>query len=723
MAGKWQLKDHESERLIFNRRIAVAVVLIVLLFAVLIANVVYLQVFKHEYFSARSDGNRLHSQFIPPSRGLIFDGRGELLADNQPIFNLTVVREQVEDMDASLNLLGNLIDISADDIEQFNTRMQRRRVPFSSVPLRYVLTEEEKAIILVNGHNLPGFSVESQFVRHYPLADLTAHSVGYVSEINRDEMDKMSEEDRENYGGTNHIGKTGIERTYEDLLHGSVGYAIVEKNNRGQVMRTLDQTDPVAGKNISLHLIGQLQIAAEEALGDFRGAVVAIDPKTGGILAMVSKPGFDPNLFVTGISNKDYSGLVTDHLNTPLFDRTTNPYPPGSTMKPFIGLGGLQQGLVDYDFAIEDPGYFRLPGVSRRWNDYTMRTPIGGGHGHTDLQKAIYQSCDTFFFDLGNRMGIDSMHGFLSLFGFGQNFALDINYARTGLLPSREWKRRTRGEPWYPGDTINASIGQGDMWVTPLQLATAASIMANKGKVVQPRMIKDVDGVPYAPEIVQPIPDVVIDDADHWDYIEESMTMVVHRAFNEVFREYGTAYAAIAQVDKTMPYKMAGKSGTAQVVGISPDILKSTDIDVADIHKDHGLFVSFAPADNPYIEPQIAIAVFVENGEHGSSVAGPVAKQVIDTYLLDVLALDFAAIEEEGIRKDQERLMRELEEMRFDLDGQLLPPSERITDGSPESGAADTANYSSPLPTDVVIQSPTLEPTMPGNLISGGRDE
>lgn len=649
MVGKWQLKDHEAERELFSRRLVVAGVFVLLLFAALIIKLVNLQVSQYEYFSARSDGNRLHSQYVPPARGLIFDNRGQLLADNQPIFNLTVVREQVADLDETLDYLDTLIGLSDDEREQFNNRLRRNRVPFSSVPLRYVLSDEDKSKIAVNSFKIPGVVIEPQFVRQYPLAALTAHSVGYVSEINRAELESFDDDERENYGGTNHIGKTGIERTYEDLLHGTVGYEIVEKNNRGQVMRRLDRTDPIAGKNISLYLDSALQIVAEEALGDFRGAVVAIDPNTGGILAMVSKPGFDPNLFVTGISNKNYSVLVTDEVNTPLFDRSTNPYPPGSTIKPFLGLGGLHHGLVDYEFAIEDPGYFRLPGVRYRWGDYTLRTAAGGGHGHTDLQKAIFQSCDTFFYDLGNRMGIDTMHSFMAQFGFGENFAVDINYARTGVLPSREWKRATRGEPWYPGDTINSSIGQGFMWATPLQLATAASIMANKGRVVQPRMLKAIDGVPYEPVIADPVADVVINDPDNWRYIEESMSMVVHRAYNsDVFRDYGTAYPAIAMLDKEMPYKMAGKSGSAQVVGISQEILASEDIQVSDPNKDHALFISYAPAENPHIKPQIAIAVFVENGEHGSSVAGPIAKKITDAYLLDILQIDFSALDSDG---------------------------------------------------------------------------
>ena len=656
MTGRWHFRDHEAERRLFNRRVLLASSVILLLLATLVAKLVDLQVVQYEYFSARSDGNRLHVQYVPPQRGVIYDRSGTLLADNLPVYNLTIVPEEVDDLAATLDYLSGLVELSDSDIETFENQLRRSRVPYSSVPLRYVLTEEEKYRVAVNGHRMPGVSMEPQLMRHYPFDSLTAHSVGYVSHIDQQELDALDETEFENYGGTTHIGKTGVERTYEYLLHGQVGYETVEKNNRGRVMRVLASTEAIAGNDIALHLDHRLQMAAEEALGDYRGAVVAIEPETGGILAMVSKPGFNPNLFVTGISSRDYDPLVNDTVNTPLFDRSISPYPPGSTIKPFLGLAGLQLGLVDYEFTIDDPGYFQLPGVSYRWNNYTMRTAIGGGHGITDLRKAIYQSSDTFFYDLGHRMGIDDMHEFMSLFGFGGNLALDIAYARSAVLPSRDWKLESLGEPWYPGDTINSSIGQGYMTATPLQLATAASMIANEGRMVRPRMLKSVDGEPYRFEEEFPAADVVLEDPDYWRYMRDAMTMVVHRPYSNVFRDYGTAYEAIARADPDMNYKIAGKTGTAQVVGISQSIRSSSEIRLSEQNKDHALFIAFAPAGHPRIEPRIALAVFVENGEHGSTVAGPVAKKITDAWLLDILQLDLTVEPEPEPAPEQDPL-------------------------------------------------------------------
>ena len=643
--GKWQIRDHDAERNLFKRRLRVAGALVLALFALLVFKLVDLQVYQYEHFSARADGNRLHSQRIPPLRGQIFDRAGRLIADSQPIHNLTVVRERVPDMDASLDLLSRLIGLTDGEIAQFRNRSRRDRVPFSSIPVKFVLSERESARVAVNSHRLPGFTIEAQFVRHYPLGGLMAHAVGYVSEINREELRGMDKVQRENYGSSNHIGKTGVERTYEHLLHGTVGYETVEKNSLGQVMRRLGRNDPVAGHDLTLHIHAELQQVVQRALGGRRGAVVAIEPATGGILAMLSKPDFDPNLFVTGISDAEYDSLVNDSgINAPLFDRSTNPFPPASTVKPFLALAGLNLNFVDYETTIEDPGYFQLPGVSRRWHDWTFRTDRSGGHGTIDLRRAIYQSCDTFFYDMGVRMGIENMHGFLSLFGFGANHALDVE-AHIGVLPSEQWKLETRGEHWFPGDTVNASIGQGLTSVTPLQLATAVAILANKGRVVQPRLLKAVDGETDDHRLPAPteenlLPDVVLEDPDYWRFIEQAMIDVVHRPLGRI-RDYGGAYEFTALLDEDMPYLMASKTGTAQVVSIDQEITHADDIQVADEHQDHALFITYAPARNPHIPPQIALAVLVENGGMGASVAGPIAKRIVDAYLLDILDIDF----------------------------------------------------------------------------------
>ncbi len=618
------LKDHNQERRIFLSRLLIGGLIAILLICVLIARLFYLQVLQHEYYSTASDKNRIYSQVIPPTRGRIYDRNGVLLADNKPSYNLTMIKENVPDLDDSFRVLQSLIDLPDEAIESFQQRLRRRGVPYSSVPVSYDLDESEIAKLAVNQFRLPGFQVEAQLVRYYPLGEPIAHGLGYLSSITEDELRQL---DAENYRGTDQIGKTGLERFYEDLLHGQVGYETVEKNARGQIMNVLDRTDPIPGEDLVLHLDSGLQLAAWDALGEYKGGVVALDVDTGGVLAMVSKPSFDPNLFIGGISQADYNKL-NDPDETPLFNRALAKYAPGSTTKPFIGLAGLDTGVRTREYEVEDPGYYLLEGDSHIYHDWTWWVNESG-HDLVNLAKAIYQSCDIYFWDLAETLGIDRMSGFLAKFGFGQNSSIDLPQASQGILPSREWKMRTRGEPWYLGETLNSAIGQGYTEASPLQLATATMVLANKGKWQQSVMLKRVGLLSEDIQQASAIPDVVLQNPDDWNFIHEAMADVVHKG-DGGYRNNGTAYPYIGMLQE-MPYRMAGKSGTAQVVGMPADF--DSDAEVPEKYRDHALFIAFAPVENP----KIALAVFVEHGVGGSSVAGPIAKQLIDAYLLDEL--------------------------------------------------------------------------------------
>jgi len=447
------------------------------------------------------------------------------------------------------------------------------------------------------------------------------HAVGSVRRINENDARRL---DPVAYAGTDHMGKTGVEGFYEPDLLGRVGYQQVEIDARGRIMKVLESDLPEPGKDLTLHLDSTLQRAAVDALGERRGTVVAIEPKTGGILAMVSKPGYDPNLFVTGIDHKTYASL-RDSIDVPLFNRAIlGQYQPGSTIKPIIGLAGLVTGLTTQDYTIDDPGWFRLPGKERLYRDWNWRSSGLGGHGEVNLQKAIYRSCNVYFYSLAVKMGIDRIDDYLALFGFGVNTALDLPEAKNGLLPSREWKEESRGLPWYPGDTVNIGIGQGDMLVTPLQLATAVSVIANRGTWVAPRML--MSGSDLIDSSDAPIMNSIDLIPNHvWDYIIASMEMVVHRG-NQGYGENGTAWAHIGQ---DIPYRMAGKSGTAQVVEIKQG--EEYDEEILDERqRKHAWFVAFAPVD----DPKIALAVLLENGGGGSEVAAPVARAIIDHHLL-----------------------------------------------------------------------------------------
>ena len=621
MAEPLALKDHTGETEIFLRRMLICSAILVVLASFLFARFFYLQVVQFDVHTTLSDKNRIQVQPLPPIRGLIYDRNGELLADNLPSFNLMITPERVHDLEKTLTHLGSHLNLTEEDIVGFRNRIKRRQRPFEPVPLLFKLTQEEIARFSVERHALPGVEVEAKLIRNYPKGDSMVHAVGSVRRINEVDARRL---DKVAYSGTDHVGKIGVEKFYEQDLHGRVGYQQVEINARGKIMKVLESTLPSRGKDLVLHLDSSLQAAASGALGDRRGTVVAIEPETGGILALVSKPAYDPNLFVTGIDHKTYSDL-RDSADVPLFNRAVQgQYEPGSTLKPIIGLAGLVTGVINQSSTVDDPGWFKLPDSDRLYRDWNWRISGEGGHGEVNFDKAIYRSCNVYFYDLSLKIGIDRLDDYLSLFGFGLNTTLDLPEARRGLLPTRKWKLSARGESWYPGDTLNIGIGQGDMLVTPLQLATAVTVIANRGKWIAPRMLKSgSDLISQAsatiPDSVDPIPESV------WTLVIEAMEKVVHRG-NQEFGENGTAWAYIGQ---DIRYRMAGKSGTAQVVGIKQG--EEYDAEGLDERqRKHAWFVGFAPIESP----KIALAVLIENGGGGSEVAGPVARAVLDHHIL-----------------------------------------------------------------------------------------
>jgi penicillin-binding protein 2 len=609
---------------------------------ILIGWMINLQFFNHIYYSERSEGNRLHSQFIPPTRGLIYDRQGVLVADNRPIFNLTVVRENAADFEESVELLRREIGLTEEDLEDYQTRLSRRAVPHTSVPLKFQLTDDEIAHIAVNQHKLPGLAVEAQLVRYYPFGESIAHALGYVSEINRDELEAMSEEDVRDYRGTHQIGKTGIEKTYEDFMHGRVGFETVEKNNRGRVTRVLGRTDPEPGRDLQLHLDVSLQLAAEAALGDRRGAIVAIEPTTGGILAMVSKPGYDPNLFVTGIS-RDQMAELNSSSHSPMFNRAINSRVPGSTIKPFIGLAGLYHGIVTPETMIADPGFYRLPGRARPYYDWTWWVDKSG-HGPVDLERAIYQSCNTYFSHVAVELGIQGIHDYLLTWGFGANASIDVPQANRGIVPSPAWKRAVKNEPWYPGETPAEGFGNGMFQATTLQMASAVATIANHGVMKRPRFLKAVnDGTNEFSDILfdgEEMSQPLLPSAEDLALVRRAMEHTVSKPYDRnLRRQEGTAYPFVAGAEP-LAYPMGGKSGTAQVVGVQVDASgnRIEPNQISDEHLNHAMFIAFDASS----QSRIAVAVFVENGEGGSSVGGPLARQVLDAYMLPILEKEAA---------------------------------------------------------------------------------
>ena len=603
-----RMANQGHERRVIQRRIVVALIGMLIMLGILLYRFYSLQVTQHEDFVTQSDRNRIQVQPVAPTRGLIYDRNGILLADNRPSYRLSIIVERVDDLDALFASLSELVELSQSDIDRFKKTRRRARSPYQPIPLRLDLSEDEIAKISVNEYRLDGVEVEAELVRYYPHGALLAHTLGYVGRINERELTSFDEEARKDYSATYSIGKIGIEKQYERQLLGKVGSQFMETNAHGRSLRVIKRQDPSPGKDIRLYLDLHLQKAAFDALEGWRGAVVAIDVRTGGVVAMVSTPSFDPNLFVTGISYQDYNELNRSK-DLPLYNRTIQAqYPPGSTLKPILGLGGLESELISPKTQIHDPGFYQLSEGERLYRDWKK-----WGHGtNVDLNQAITESCDTFFYELAVRLGIDRMHPIGAHFGLGVKTGIDVPNERSGLWPSREWKKRYRRLPWYPGDSLNVSIGQGDVLTTPLQLAVMTATFANRGVRYEPHLVSQLGD-----DLIKVKPaDAVQAKAENWDYVNSAMESVVHG-------RRGTAKG----INKGLTYRIAGKTGTAQVIGIAQDEEYDRD-KIAQRNWDHALFVSFAPAH----APEIALAVVIENGEHGSSAAAPIARTVFDSW-------------------------------------------------------------------------------------------
>jgi len=613
MGLKFTLKDIEEESRLIRFRVYTAVVIIVLLIMVLIGRLFYLQVIQHDHFITLSQSNRVKVLPIPPVRGLIFSRNGVLVADNQPSFSLELIPEQIESLDQTIEQLSRLIDIDEESIKRFKKLRQVKR-RFESIPLKFKLSENEIASFSVERHKFPGVEVVARPYRHYPKKSGLVHVLGYVGRIDEKDLQKI---DGSDYLGTSHIGKLGVEKAYEDILHGHVGHQQVEVNAQGRIIRVLERTPPKPGHNIHLTLDYSLQTAAAKIMSGKRGSIVAIDPNNGDILALVSSPGYDPNPFVNGIDSKSYKALLSAR-DAPLINRALNgKYPPGSTIKPFLGIAALTTGVREASDTTWCKGWYSLKGHSHRYRDWKKN-----GHGYVDLNYAIMQSCDVYYYTLAHDLGINRLNKALTNFGFGNKTGIDIGGESTALVPSVEWKRRALNQPWYPGETLIAGIGQGYVLATPLQLATATAALANHGKRVYPRLVSQTSD-PISGEITTlPIatPDYVSGyKKEYWDYIIQAMEDVVHGV-------RGTARRSGANA----AYKFAGKTGTSQVVGIGQDEEYDKE-NVPEHLRDHALFIAFAPVE----APKIALAVVVENGGGGSSTAAPIARQLLDHYLLD----------------------------------------------------------------------------------------
>ena len=615
-----RIRDYQEEARLFKNRAIVAFIGIVAMMGILVTNLYNIQINQYQDYKTRSNDNRIKVVPLAPNRGLIYDRNGVLLAENRPVFSLEVTPEKIDDMDETIARLQEILTIEPEKIERFHKeRKQTRR--FKSVPLLSQLTQEQVAKFSVNQHKFPGVSVNASLKRHYPYSEVLTHVIGYVSRINdRDVQRLIRQEKYSNYQATRDIGKLGIERYYEDMLHGTAGYQEVEVNSRGRIIRTLKYVPPIPGQDIVLNLDINLQLYVHQLLDDRRGSAVVLDPKDNGVLAMVSSPSYDPNPFVHGISGKAYSELL-NNKDRPLVNRATlGIYPPASTIKPFMAVAALQEGVITPNTTRNDPGYWRIPNSRtkpfrdwRRW-----------GHGKVDIVKSIEESVDTFFYQMAYDMGIDRISRWMMMFGFGDYTGIDIHEESKANMPTREWKMARHRTPWYQGDTIPVGIGQGYWTATPMQIAKATSVLVNRGEVIAPHLLRSTiengQGFENQREAeIETYPPITGVQDRYWDIAVEGMRLVNHG-------RKGTARRAFVKTE----YMSAGKSGTAQVFGLGENEKYNAD-EIAEHLRDHALFTGFAPTD----DPKLIVTMVLENAGGGSSQGAPVVRKIFDRVILD----------------------------------------------------------------------------------------
>ena len=606
------IRNLNAENTLFLRRALLAFIGVIVLVLVLFTNLYQIQINLYEDYQTRANGNRIKLIPVAPNRGLIYDRNGVLLAENKPVHSLELIPEQIESIEQTLTTISSIIELSEAEHTRFmkSVKSQRR---FKSITLKNQLSPTEVAKISVNLHQLTGVRIDARLKRFYPYGPSLTHVLGYVARITKKEQATISANNEETvYAATRDIGKQGIEKYYQRLLHGTPGHQEVEVNNRGRIIRVLNYHPPTHGQDLYLNIDVKLQQRAFDMLEGRRGSVVAIDPNNGAVLALVTSPSYDPNLFVHGISSKEYNKLLS--RDKPLINRATQgTYQPASTVKPFIALAALEEKIISDRTYINDPGWFKLPNVNRKFRDH-----LKWGHGKVNIYKALEKSCNTYFYDVAYRLGIDKLSNYMTQFGFGEYTGIDIHEEKSAIMPSRGWKRARYNQPWYIGDTISLGIGQSYWTVTPLQLAKSTATLATNGKIFVPQLL----GASQSEQGLIQIPakqaaTITLKDNNNWNIIHKGMWNVTNKRGGTAYKVFGDA-----------PYESAGKTGTAQVVGIAEDGKYDKD-KIHERLRDNAIFVGYAPFD----KPEIAISVAIENAGHGGSSAAPIAREIFDIYL------------------------------------------------------------------------------------------